>query len=181
VSVDEELAAFTLWRGGALLRLFLDLSHFLLVPLLNLLERQVVGVFLDRFLELPQFVSLSLVGDVGAEGGGEGYSLNAVVVVLELLSSNPLLVVEGEHDAHRGLLYQFEGVFVDLCSVEEPGQRGHDALQTLQLPVPCGISFSFIGAVTGVGAVNDELDPFNGGIIESRAHDLQMFKIERLH
>lgn len=97
-----------------------------------------------------------------------------MVVVLELLGGNPLLVVEGEHDAHRGLLYQFEGVLVDLCAVEEPGQRGHDALQTLQLSVPCRVSFSFVGAVTGVGAVNDELDPFDGGVVESRAHDLQM-------
>lgn len=53
MSVDKELAAFALGLGGTLLSLFLDLSQLLLVPLLDLLERQIIRVFLDWFLQLP--------------------------------------------------------------------------------------------------------------------------------
>ncbi len=154
----------------------MSLSEFFLIPLLNLFSGQVIRVLLDGFLGLPEFVAFGLVGYLGAEPGGKGDPLDLVVEVLELQGLDPLLVVECEEDLDWDLLDGFELLLGDLGAVEQPSQRRHDALQALQFAVPLGRHHALIHLPRGVHdrrrIVHEELDSLDGGVVQTRAHDV---------
>ena len=144
ITIDKDLSSSPLGYSLRLFSLLLSLPDFLLVSLLNLFSRQVIRILLNGLIGLPELVPLGLVSDFSPEASGDRYSLDLVIVLLELQRLNPLLVVEGEQDLDGHLLDDFEFVLGDLGAVEQPGQRGHDALQTLQLPVPLGSHHALI-------------------------------------
>ena len=100
MTVNEDLSASSLSRSGALFSLLLCLSLFLFIPFLDLFSRQVIRVFLKRFLTLPGLFSFGGISNLGSKSVSKGHSLDLVIEVPEVFSGDPLLVVKGHKDLH---------------------------------------------------------------------------------
>lgn len=96
-----------------------------------------------------------------------------MVVILEIRSWNPFLVIESQIYFDR-LSHDFsESLRRNLLTTPEPSQWRYDALQALSLPIPvcCHLSLATIAS---------EFDPLDGRVVYSFAKDVDRCSTFRL-
>ena len=86
-------------------------------------------------------------------------------MVLEILSLNPLLVVESEQDFYGLVSDLFELLLRNFNSSKEPSERWHYALKTLELPLPLSSNHSLIAPCL-------ELNSLDAAVVETLAYQL---------
>jgi len=104
---------------------------------------------------------------------GVSNSYNTMVVVLEVWSGNPFLIIESQihldwfsHDFSESLRR-------NLFATPEPSQRWYDALQAPSLPIPIG---SYLSLATSAS----KFDPLDCGVVYSFAEDVDRCSTFRL-
>ena len=96
-----------------------------------------------------------------------------MVVILEIRSWNPFLIIESQIYFDR-LGHDFsESLRRNLLTTPEPSQRRYDALQALSLPIPvcCHLSLATIAS---------KFDPLDGRVVYSFAKDVDRCSTFRL-
>ncbi len=150
VAVDVYFAALP---SSNSLAFFIFLSNFLLFlffPLLNLFLRHIIRVFLNWFFRSPHLLLLSWINDFSPECGISD-TFYLVIVVPELLSSYPFLIIKGQEYLHGAWVFNvIKFILWDLSPVKQPREGRYNALQAFQFALPGCTNHALIRLAWGV-------------------------------
>ena len=136
-----------------------------LFSLLDIFFSDIFWKFFLWLFCLPLSLSLLGFGSLTHVSVSIRNSLNRVVMVLEIWSWDPLLVVKSEEYFDWFSKDLCESLSRDLFPTPKPGQRWYDALQAPPLAVPIGGYFSFSPTAS-------ELHPLDGGVVDALTEDV---------